>query len=110
MKEYSFFVYITTNPNKTVLYTGITNYLEQRIIEHYMDRERKTSFAGKYYCYNLLYYEVYQYVNDAIDREKQIKGWTRIKKLRLIKRENPNFNFLNKEIMDWPPKDLVHRK
>ena len=109
MKEYSFFVYITTNPSKSVLYTGFTNDLSQRLVEHYMNRGSIKSFAGKYYCYNLLYYECEQYVYDAMDREKEIKGWTRIKKLSLIKSENPKLSFLNKEIMEWPPKDPVHR-
>jgi putative endonuclease len=44
-----------------------------------------------------------------MDREKQIKGWTRVKKIKLIKAENPALKFLNKEVMDWPPTDLVHR-
>ena len=109
MKDYSFFVYITTNPAKTVLYTGFTNNLPQRIVEHYLNRGSSKSFAGKYYCSNLLYYEVYQYVYNAMDREKEIKGWTRIKKLNLIKSENPKLKFLNNEIMVWPPTHPVHR-
>lgn len=109
MKDYSFFVYITTNPAKTVLYTGFTNNLSQRLIEHYMNRGSNKSFAGKYYCSNLLYYEVHQYVYNAMDREKEIKGWTRIKKLALIKFSNPQQRFLNDEIMEWPPNDPVHR-
>ena len=44
-----------------------------------------------------------------MDREKEIKGWTRMKKLSLIKSENPNLLFLNSEIMEWPPIDPVHR-
>jgi len=44
-----------------------------------------------------------------MDREREIKGWTRIKKLSLIKSENPKLNFLTREIMEWPPIDLVHR-
>ena len=109
MNNYSFFVYITTNSSKRVLYTGFTNNLSQRLVEHYMNRGTYKSFAGKFYSYNLLYYEVYQYVYDAMDREKEIKGWTRIKKLELIKLENPKQRFLNKEIMEWPPTDPVHR-
>jgi len=109
MNEYSFFVYIITNSTKSVLYTGVTNHLEQRIVEHYMNRGKKTTFAGKYYCYHLLYYEIHQYIYNAIAREKEIKGWTRIIKLNLIKSDNPDMDFLNKEIMEWPPKDLVHR-
>ena len=109
MNDYSFFVYITTNSSRRVLYTGFTNNLSQRLVEHYMNRGTNKSFAGKFYSYNLLYYEVYQYVYDAMDREKEIKVGTRIKKLELIKLENPKQRFLNKEIMDWPPTDPVHR-
>ncbi len=109
MKDYTFFVYIITNPTKSVLYTGFTNNLEQRLVEHYMNRGKKKTFAGRYYCYYLLYYEVHQYVYNAMDREKEIKGWTRAKKLDLIKLENEKLLFLNKELMDWPPTDLFHR-
>lgn len=74
-----------------------------------MNKGKAKTFAGRYYCYNLVYYEVHQYVNDALAREKEIKGWTRVKKLNLIKSENPKQLFLNKEIMDWPPEQLIHR-
>ena len=109
MKDYSFFVYIITKSTKSVLYTGFNNHLEQRLIEHYMNRGKKETFAGRYYCYQLLYYEVHQYVNNAMEREHEIKGWRRSKKLDLIKSENPKLHFLNKEIMDWPPEGLIHR-
>ena len=58
MKDHNYFVYITTNPQKTVLYTGVTNDLYTRMQQHYHDatHERKT-FSGKYYCYNLVYFE-----------------------------------------------------
>jgi putative endonuclease len=104
-KAYS--VYILTNFNKTVLYTGITNNLEVRIIEHYMQSGESKSFTGKYYAHFLLYYEDYKYVNEAIAREKEIKGWTRIKKEVLIKSMNPEFKFLNIELFGkWPPEKI----
>ena len=97
-------VYILTNYNKTVLYTGITNNLEVRIIEHYLQAVSSKSFTGKYYVHFLLYFEDYKYVNEAIAREKEIKGWTRIKKEELIKSMNPDFKFLNVEVFGkWPP-------
>ena len=68
-----FYVYITTNPNQDALYVGMTNNLEQRIIEHYLNRGKPETYAGKYYCYNLVFYEEYKYVNTAIAREKEIK-------------------------------------
>jgi putative endonuclease len=74
-----------------------------------MNRGKAKTFAGRYYCYKLLYYEVHQYVNNALAREKEIKGWTRNKKIKLINTENPDLLFMNSEIMDWPPKELIHR-
>ena len=109
MKDYTFFVYLITNPSRSVLYTGFTNNLQQRLTEHYINRGKKNTFAGKYYCYNLLYYEVHQYVNNAMEREKEIKGWTRQKKIELIKTDNPDLLFLNSETMDWPPTEMFHR-
>ena len=106
---YSFHVYIITNSTKSVLYTGFTNDLTQRITEHYMNKGTIKSFTGKYHCYYLLYYEHYQYVNNALAREKEIKGWTRTKKLELITSANPTLRFLNKDVMEWPPINLYHR-
>jgi putative endonuclease len=108
MKRYRFYVYILTNKNKRVLYTGVTNDLERRLTEHYFNSN--ASFTGKYNCHFLLYFEEYQYINDAIAREKQIKGWIRKKKVELINSENPNWNFLNEKIMRWPPKDSSTRE
>jgi putative endonuclease len=104
-------VYILTNKNKNVLYTGITNNLEQRLIEHYLDRIDKKTFAGKYNCHFLIFYETFKYINDAIAREKEIKGWVRIKKDKLITEFNKEWEFLNKELLgEWPPKNMQHRK
>lgn len=101
----TFYVYILTNYTKTVLYTGVTNNLLQRIFEHYANRGNAISFTGKYNVYYLLYYEDYNYIDKAIAREKEIKGWKREKKEQLIKSENPEMNFLNDTLFDeWPPK------
>ena len=100
MKQHNYFVYITTNPNKSVLYVGMTNDLVVRMNEHFENRGKKTSFAGKYYCYNLIYWERHQYVNHAIAREKEIKKWRRSKKEFLINSFNPDWRFLNDEIID----------
>lgn len=89
-----FYTYITTNPGKSVLYTGMTNDLKRRIIEHYNERGKKNHFASKYHCYKLFYYEIFYSVNEAIEREKEIKNLTREKKLELIKTQNPSLNFL----------------
>ena len=111
VNEKSYSVYILTNKSKKVLYTGMTNDLEQRIIEHYIDRIEKKTFTGKYNCHFLVFYETYRYVNDAIAREKEIKGWLRIKKDKLITDFNPGWKFLNEELLgEWPPKDIFHRR
>lgn len=68
-----YYVYITSNPGKTTFYIGVTNNLYRRLAEHYENRGKAGSFAGKYYCYNLLYYEEVQFIQDAIAREKELK-------------------------------------
>ena len=82
---HNYCVYITTNLNKTVLYAGVTNDLARRIIEHKEDvKQNNKTFAAKFNCTHLIYYEHFDYIQDAIDREKQIKGWKRFKKENLI--------------------------
>jgi putative endonuclease len=107
----SYYFYITTNPNRTVLYCGVTNNLPQRMVEHYLNRGNTKTFAGKYYCYFLIYYEEFMYVNDAIAREKEVKKWRREKKENLIRSFNKEWKFLNFELFDtWPPQEMFHRK
>jgi putative endonuclease len=93
-------VYIVTNKNKTVLYTGITNDLRRRLWEHQQNSIpfRSQTFAGKYNAYFLIYYEHFGWVENAIAREKEIKGWRREKKEALINRVNPGWRFLNEEV------------
>jgi putative endonuclease len=98
MKHHNYYVYITTNPNKSTLYIGMTNDLEARLNQHYQNRGKNDTFAGKYYCYNLVYWERHQYVDHAIEREKEIKKWRREKKDYLINDFNPNWKFLNDDI------------
>jgi putative endonuclease len=108
MKQHNYFIYITTNRAFTVLYTGLTNNLAVRLGEHYLNRGNAKTFAGKYYCYNLIYYEHYHYINQAIAREAEIKGWGKRKKLELIKEQNPNFKSYNEDICgQWPPPDDI---
>ena len=95
MKNHNYYIYITTNPNKSVLYIGVTNNLEIRMNQHFENRGKTDSFAGKYYCYNLIYWERFQYIQHAIDREKEVKKWSRDKKVNLIKTMNPNWDFLD---------------
>jgi len=98
MKHHAYFVYITTNPRKTTLYTGMTNDLSSRLVQHFNHCGNPKTFAGKYYCYNLVYWECFQLVEYAIAREKEIKGWRREKKLALINQSNPTWRFLNNEV------------
>jgi putative endonuclease len=97
--SHNYFVYIITNKYKTVLYTGVTNDLKRRLLEHENDvKTVKKHFTGKYNVYFLIYYERFQYIEHAIEREKQIKGWLRSKKEQLISEFNPEWRFLNEEI------------
>jgi putative endonuclease len=106
MPNYNFFTYILTNLSKTVLYTGVTNDLDRRLYEHYFN-EGNNSFTNKYKCYYLVWFERHQYIEHAIEREKEIKGWSREKKANLIQEENSDWNFLNRDIMEWPPVRMV---
>lgn len=82
-----------------MLYVGVTNNWQKSIEEHNTDSENtKQSFAGKYNCRYLLHLEEYMFINDAIAREKEIKGWSRLKKERLINENNPNWIFLNAHV------------
>jgi putative endonuclease len=103
-KEYHFWTYITTNPERTVMYTGFTSNLPQRLKEHFDNRGNEKTFAGRYYCYNLVYYEYTSYALNAISREKEIKNMSREKKLAMISFLNPSWQFLNTEVCGmWPP-------
>ena len=81
-------VYILSNKNKSVLYTGVTSHLSQRIYEHKTKANSK-SFTAKYNTDSLVYYEAFESIEDAIRREKQIKGGSRKKKVDLIESINP---------------------
>ena len=84
-KVNKWYIYITANWNRRVLYVGKTNNLRRRLLEHEADAQgEKKTFAGRYNCYHLLYYEKQQTAKQATAREKEIKGWSRIKKQILI--------------------------
>ncbi len=92
---HTYHIYILTNKTKSVLYTGVTNYLARRLSEHSGNISLKAyTFAAKYKCRHLLYYEKFTWIQEAIAREKEIKGWSRSKKMDLIKTINPHLNFL----------------
>lgn len=88
----SYYVYILTNKSHT-LYTGVTNNLDRRALEHQL-KAKKNSFTAKYSINKLIFYEESSSPEDAITAEKKIKGWTRKKKIALIKSMNPDFKDL----------------
>lgn len=93
MKQY--YVYIMTNRKNGVLYTGVTNNLERRVYEH--QSKLVPGFTSKYNCTRLVYYDYCNDIHGAIEREKQIKGWLRRKKIALIESENPERKDLSEE-------------
>jgi len=93
MRQY--FVYIMTNKSGT-LYTGVTNNLERRVFEH--KNSLIKGFTKKYKIDTLVYYEETNDIQEAIGREKQIKGWLRAKKIALIESINPTWQDLSE---DW---------
>lgn len=86
----SYYVYILTNKFNTVLYVGITDNLNRRTTEH--TNALHQGFTKRYRAHKLVYYERYSNVLDAISREKQLKGWTRDKKRKLVEKRNPDWN------------------
>ena len=86
---HQYWVYILSNKTHSVLYIGITNDLYRRYMEH--KNGIVEGFTKKYRCHTLLYYECFTDVEEAIAREKELKGWSREKKDTLIKSTNPNF-------------------
>jgi putative endonuclease len=91
----TYFVYIMTNRSKT-LYTGVTKSLLRRVREHKLGIGSR--FAAKYKIDRLAYFERFEDVRNAIEREKEIKGWLRIKKIALIISANPEWKDLS---ADW---------
>ena len=94
-----YYVYILTNKNKNVLYTGVTNDLIRRVYEHKLHFD-KNSFTSKYNVTNLVYFEETTDIHAAIAREKQIKSWSRMKKFFLIKEKNPALEDLYNSLLD----------
>jgi putative endonuclease len=88
-----FYVYILANlrGRRPVLYVGVTNDLERRLSEH---QASKDSFVGRYHVDTLVLVETFGDPNAAISREEQIKGWTRAKKVALIRASNPTWRDL----------------
>lgn len=94
----TYYVYMMSNKKCGTLYTGITNDLVRRIVEHKCGLNG--GFTKKYRLNKLVYYETTKYVLNGIKREKQIKGWIREKKIQLIESMNPEWRDLSKEFLD----------
>jgi len=93
-REHHYYVYLMSSRTR-VLYCGITNDLARRVAEH-KDGEF-LGFSSDYKCHRLVWFEQFQYVGNAIDREKQIKRWRREKKLALIQEMNSSWADLSEE-------------
>jgi len=102
MREHRYFVYILANRSRT-LYTGVASNLEQRVAQH--KQKLIPGFTSQYKIDQLVWFEEHSDVDDAIAREKQIKGWTRIKKITLIERDNPHWEDLSR---DWYAAEPPH--
>ena len=96
-----YFVYILASMKNGTLYIGVTNDLERRIYEHKNDL--LPGFTRKYGVHLLVYYEMFEDINDAIVREKQLKKWNRSWKIRLIEKHNPKWEDLCKENREIRP-------
>ena len=90
-------IYILTNKNNNVLYTGVTINLVKRIWEH--KNKVIDGFSKKYNLHKLVYYEFFENINQAIIREKQIKAGSRKKKIDLINKFNPDWKDLYNQIL-----------
>ena len=89
----TYYVYIMANVKNTVLYTGVTNDLIRRVYEHKHNLGSK-SFTAKYDIHKLVYFEDTGDIRAAIEREKQIKGWNRRRKNKLVESKNPSWEEL----------------
>jgi putative endonuclease len=93
---HTYYVYIITNSYRTTFYIGMTNDLAKRLEQHHQNIVKgKKTFASKHNVEFLVLYEKFTWVQQAILREKELKGWRRDKKLDLIRAFNSNFEFMN---------------
>lgn len=99
MKERHFYIYMTTNKARRPIYIGVTNDLLRRIMEH-REKVIPESFASQYNCTRLIWYQMTQDVEAAIAREKQLKGWRREKKIKLIEAMNPTWEDLYENLLE----------
>lgn len=89
-----------TNKHHTVFYTGVTSDLFSRVTEH-KEKIYPKSFTSRYNVFKLVCYESFYSIEEAIVREKQVKGYSRAKKIALIEKQNPEWKDLHEEIKQW---------
>ena len=94
--QHQYYIYILASQKNGTLYIGVTNDLERRVLEH--KQKVNEGFTSKYNVNMLVYFESFQYINDAILREKRLKKWNRQWKINLIEEENKEWNDLSE---DW---------
>ena len=87
-----YYVYILTTRKNTAMYIGVTNNLQRRIFEH--KSGQIAGYTQKYSCHKLVYYETFSDIEQAIEREKILKGWKREKKNMLVESTNPTYEEL----------------
>ena len=95
MREHRYWVYIMTSSSLSVMYIGVTNDLGRRVAEHRAGIG--SEFAKRYKVTRLVYAEEYEQIEEAIAREKQLKGWKRIRKNELVRAANPGWKDLIQE-------------
>ena len=96
MQSYNYYVYLLTTSDNSVFYTGVTNDLARRVVEHKVHRNK--GFTSKYNVSKLVYYELFFNIEDAIKREKQLKRYPRDWKCNLVMSKNPEWNDLSASI------------
>jgi putative endonuclease len=107
MRENRYFMYVLTNTVKHPIYTGVSNSIMRRQPEH-KRKDDPSSFTARYNLNRLVHFENFQYIKNAIAREKQVQRWSRAKKIVLIESMNPNWDDLSRE---WgnPKKNWIPR-
>ena len=96
-KEYCFYVYILASKRNGTIYIGVSNNLFNRGFQHKL-KVNPRSFTARYNVDKLVYYEMYQYIQEAIAREKELKKLTRAEKIVLIEKDNPTWRDLFKNM------------
>ena len=92
MRRKTYYTYIVTNKKRGIPYTGMTNDLVARVYQH--KKKLVNGFTSRYNLDKLVWFEEFDHVEDAIDREKEIKGWSRKKKIALIESKNEDWDDL----------------